>query len=216
MDGNGRRSHTDGIALSQPRQTRGGTADVTRARIAASVRRLNWGCGEHPPDGWINVDRLVKPGIAISGDIRDGLPLHTGCLDYIVSIHALQDLPYLDVVPALREFRRVLKPGGTLRLGLPDLDRAIAAYQRGDGAYFYVPDHESATLSGKLIIQMTWYGWSRVKFTFAFAEEQLRKAGFAAVAQCTCRETRSRYPEIVALDNRERESFFVEAVKGDG
>lgn len=183
--------------------------------IATAVRRLNWGCGEHPPPGWINVDKLERPGIAISGDIRAGLPLPADGIDYIVSIHALQDLPYLDVVPALREFRRVLKPGGMLRLGLPDLDRAIAAYVRGDADYFYIPDHESATLSGKLIIQMTWYGWSRIMFTYTFAEEQLRKAGFAAIRECAYRETRSRFPEIVELDNRERESFFIEAVKDD-
>jgi predicted SAM-dependent methyltransferase len=189
---------------------------VAERETATAIQRLNWGCGEHPPPGWINVDKVEKPGIAISGDIRDGLPLPADSIDYIVSIHAVQDLPYLDVVPALREFRRVLKPGGVLRLGLPDLDRAIAAYRRNDPDYFYVPDHESATLAGKLIIQMTWYGWSRIMFTYAFAEEQLRKAGFSTVAECAYRETRSPFPEIVALDNRERESFFVEAVKGDG
>lgn len=183
---------------------------------AASLRRMNWGCGEQPPDGWLNVDRISRPGITITGDIRDGLPLRARCLDYIVSIHAVQDLPYLDVVPALREFRRVLRYGGVLRLGLPDLDRAVAAYRRGDAGYFCVPDGESATLSGKLIIQMTWYGWSRVMFTYDFAAELLGKAGFARVAPCSFRETRSGHPEIVVLDNRARESFFVEAVKGDG
>jgi predicted SAM-dependent methyltransferase len=183
---------------------------------ATAIQRLFWGCGEHPPPGWINVDKVEKPGIAISGDIRDGLPLPDDSIDYIVSIHAVQDLPYLAVVPALREFRRVLRPGGVLRLGLPDLDRAIAAYLRNDPDYFYIPDHESATVAGKLIIQMTWYGWSRIMFTYAFAEEQLRKAGFATIAECAYRETRSPYPEIITLDNRERESFFVEAVKGDG
>ncbi len=189
---------------------------MDETRVGMAIQRMNWGCGEQPPPGWINVDKVEGPGIAISGDIRDGLPLPEGSIDYIVSIHAVQDLPYLTVVPALREFRRVLKPGGILRLGLPDLDRAIAAYQRNDPDYFYIPDHESATLAGKLIIQMTWYGWSRIMFTYAFAEEQLRKAGFDTIAECAYRATRGPHPEIIALDNRERESFFVEAVKGDG
>lgn len=86
---------------------------------ATAIQRLNWECGEHPPPGWINVDKIEGPGIAISGDIRDGLPLPDDSIDFIVSIHAVQDLPYLGVVPALREFRRVLKPGSVLRLGLP-------------------------------------------------------------------------------------------------
>lgn len=186
---------------------------MEKAQVATAVQRLNWGCGEHPPPGWINVDKIERPGIAISGDIRDGLPLPDDSIDFIVSIHAVQDLPYLGVVPALREFRRVLKPGGVLRLGLPDLDRAIRAYLRNDPDYFYIPDHESATLSGKLIIQMTWYGWSRIMFTEEFATEQLRKAGFTTIHACAYRETHSPFPEITELDNRERESFFIEAAK---
>ncbi len=181
--------------------------------LAIGVRRLNWGCGPNPPSGWLNADLRPAPGVEICGDIRDGLPLPDASLEYIVSIHALQELPYLDVVPALQELRRVLQPGGVLRLSLPDLDRGIAAYQRNDPAYFYVPDEETRTISGKLIVQMTWYGASRMLFTFEFAEELLRRAGFATVRRCAFRETGSRFPEIVALDNRERESLFVEAEK---
>lgn len=90
----------------------------------APVRRLHWGCGENAVPGWINADRRERPGVTVIGDIRDGLPLESASIDYIVSIHALQDLPYFDVVPALAELRRLLVPGGVLRLGLPDMDRA--------------------------------------------------------------------------------------------
>jgi predicted SAM-dependent methyltransferase len=177
------------------------------------VRRLHWGCGDNVVPGWINADRRERPGVAISGDIRDGLPLESGSIDYIVSIHALQDLPYFDVVPALEELRRVLVPGGVLRLGLPDMDRAIAAYLRNDADYFYVPDSDSATTAGKMIIQLTWYGDSRIMFTYDFAREVLTKAGFRAVTRCAYRETVSPFLEIIALDNRERETLFIEAAK---
>ena len=90
----------------------------------SAVRRLNWGCGTHPEPGWINSDRKTAPGIDISCDIRQGLPIADASLDYIVSIHALQELPYPDLVPALSELHRVLRPGGVVRLGLPDLDKA--------------------------------------------------------------------------------------------
>jgi predicted SAM-dependent methyltransferase len=101
--------------------------------------RLNWGCGPDPAPGWINADRLSTTGIAVCGDIRDGLALDSESIDYAVSIHALQDLAYPDVVPALGELRRVLRPDGVLRLGVPDLERALIAYLRADHAYFYVP-----------------------------------------------------------------------------
>ncbi len=181
--------------------------------MTPTLQRMNWGCGPEPPAGWLNADRLKAPGIQLSCDIRDGLPLVSESLQYIVSIHALQDLPFLDAVAALQELRRVLEPGGVLRLSLPDLERGLAAYLRNDSSYFYIPDSDAETLSGKLIVQMTWYGSSRLMFTFEFARELLQKAGFDTVTRCAYRITASRYPLITELDNRERESLFIEAVK---
>jgi SAM-dependent methyltransferase len=177
------------------------------------ARRLNWGCGPAPAPGWINADRLRVPGVELCGDIRAGLPLAEDALDYAVAMHALQDVPYLDVVPVLQELRRVLRPGGVLRLGLPDLDRALRALAGGDRDYFYIPDSEVATLSGKLIVQIVWYGSVRTPFTWEFARELLEKAGFRRVVRCAFRLTASAHAAIVELDNRERESLFVEAVK---
>jgi SAM-dependent methyltransferase len=181
--------------------------------LAADVKRLNWGCGPAPPAGWINSDRLSGRGIDISCDIRDGLPLPDDAMDYAVAIHGLQDLAYVDVVPSLQELRRVLRPGGTLRLGLPDLERAIGAYLRGDRDYFYIPDADAVALGGKLAVQITWYGSVRTPFTWDFAREVCLRAGFRRIDRCGFRQTASRHDAIVELDNRERESLFIEATK---
>jgi SAM-dependent methyltransferase len=177
------------------------------------VRRMNWGCGEHPEPGWINSDIKAAPGIDISCDIRKGLPLADASLDYVASIHALPEIPFGDLVGVLGELRRVLKPGGVLRLALPDLDKGIDAYLNNDRDYFLIPDEEAATIGGKLVTQLLWYGYSKSLFTHDFTEELLRDAGYSAVLACSFRETKSGFPEIVELDSRERESFFVEAVK---
>jgi predicted SAM-dependent methyltransferase len=193
-----------------------GTAQRAETRGPAhshEVKRLNWGCGEFPGPGWINSDVKELPGIDISCDIRDGLPLDDESLDYAVSIHALPEIPYPDLVPALRELRRVLKPGGVLRLVLPDLDRGIRAYLNEDEDYFLIPDEDAQTIGAKFIVQMVWYGYSRSLFTYDFTDEILRKAGFSEMARCEYRKTASRFPEIVELDSREKESLFVEATK---
>lgn len=178
-----------------------------------AARRLQFGCGAFPAEGWINTNLAPGPGVDLCGDIRAGLPLKSDSMQYIASMHALVELPYLDVVPALRELHRILEPGGVLRLGLPDLDRAIDAYRTGDTGYFSISDDETASIDGKLIVQMTWYGTNHMLFTFPFARELLGRAGFDDVRHTEYRRTTSQFPEIVALDNRPKESFFVEAVK---
>jgi SAM-dependent methyltransferase len=187
--------------------------EAATAQPQTGIRRLNWGCGDYPERGWVNSDIKEGPGIEISCDIREGLPLEDDSFDYVVSIHALPEIPYGDLQAVLTELRRVLKPGGVLRLGLPDLERGIRAFLENDRDYFLVPDKDAATIGGKLVTQLLWYGWSRTLFTRDFIEELLRKAGFAEVQACAYRETKSRFPEIVELDSRERESLFVEATK---
>ncbi|HEV8296496.1 MAG TPA: methyltransferase domain-containing protein [Acidimicrobiales bacterium] len=186
---------------------------VDAATTVVSPARLNWGCGDHPEPGWVNSDLKDAPGIEISCDIRHGLPVDDATFDYVVSIHALPMIPYPHLVPVLQELRRVLRPGGVLRLGLPDVDRAIRAYQAADRSYFLVPDDDEASLGGKLIVQLLWYGWSVTLFTEDFALDLLRRAGFRDVRACNYRCTASEHADIVALDNRERESLFVEGTR---
>jgi predicted SAM-dependent methyltransferase len=151
--------------------------------------------------------------VQLVGDIRDGLDLPDACMDCAVGIHVLQDLPWADIPAALAELHRVLKPGAPLRLGLPDLDRAIDAYRRGDAAYFHVPDDDAPSLGAKLVTQIIWYGSVRTPFTFDFARDLLQQAGFERIARCSFRQTTTSLPDIVTLDNRERESLFVEAFR---
>ncbi len=134
-----------------------------------ALRRLQLGCGPCPAPGWINADRTAAPGVDLVGDIRAGLALESGSVDHAVAIHLLQDLFWPDIPGVLKEIRRVLRPGGVLRLGLPDMERAIAAWQRGDAAYFYVPDQHARSVGAKLVTQLIWYGSVHSPFNFLFA-----------------------------------------------
>jgi predicted SAM-dependent methyltransferase len=143
---------------------------------------------------------------------RNGLPLPSESIQSIASMHARVELAYLDVVPALRELHRVLEPGGVPRLGPPDLNRAIDAYRTGDRGYFSVPDEEIASIDGKVVGQMTWYGTNLMMFTVELARALLGRAGFRDARRTEYGQTSSPFHDIVQLDNRPKESFFVEAV----
>jgi hypothetical protein len=53
----------------------------------------------------------------------------------------------------------------------------------------------------------------RTPFTWDFAAEVCGDAGFATVRRCEFGRTGSPFADITALDNRERETLFVEAVR---
>jgi hypothetical protein len=144
-------------------------------------------------------------------NIRDGLPIPDASMRCAVAMHALQDLPWTDIPGAVAELRRVLEPGAPLRIGVPDLDCAIEAYRRNDPAYFYIPDADARDCGAKLIAQIVWYGSVRTPFTFGYAREVLLKAGFRDVERCAFGDTATGRHDIVALDNRPRETLFVEA-----
>jgi predicted SAM-dependent methyltransferase len=173
--------------------------------------QLNIGCGPSAFAGWLNCDLHARPGVDLRIDARAGLPIAAQSVDCIAAIHLLQDLPWNDIDPLLRELHRVLKPGGTIRIAVPDLDKAIDAYLRRDPGYFYVPDEDARSVGAKLVTQLIWYGSVRTPFTFEFLEERLCNAGFARIARAPFGV--SRRQGLAMLDNRERESLFVEADK---
>lgn len=180
-------------------------------------RPLHWGCGGVTPADWINSDAQEGTGIDISADIvKDGLPLKSASIPFIASHHALQQLEISDIINALRELHRVLVPGGVLRLGLPDFEKAMEAYQKGDHDYYLCWDWKSDAgnfIAFVMDAYMMDHNYTRTPMIFEFAEELLEMAGFVEVHRLSHGETQHTDIRIVELDNRPKESFYIEAVK---
>jgi predicted SAM-dependent methyltransferase len=102
-----------------------------RARRLADrgILRLHLGSSANRLPGWINID-LLRPGrrLDLYWDLRRGLPFPSGSAEAIFAEHLFEHLTYGDGKVLMRECARVLRPGGTLRIGVPDLDRYVASY----------------------------------------------------------------------------------------
>lgn len=85
--------------------------------------KLNIGCGGRRLPGYTGVDVVQRPATDIIAP-ADKIPLADGCADEVMAIHLVEHLlPWL-VPNALKEWHRLLKPGGILVLEMPDIVKA--------------------------------------------------------------------------------------------
>lgn len=122
--------------------------------------RLNLGCGQTRPAGWINCDsslnsllqssRLTRPiargllrttrytASARYMDLRRRWPFRSDSIAVVYASHVLEHLPWSGAQHFLGEAQRVLQPLGVIRIVVPDLYQAakqyVERYERGDPA----------------------------------------------------------------------------------
>ena len=90
--------------------------------------RANLGCGSQICPDWINID-LVRtgPGV-VAHDLSTGIPLPDASCEVVYHSHVLEHLRRSDAQFFMRECFRVLKPGGILRVAVPDLEQICRQY----------------------------------------------------------------------------------------
>lgn len=172
---------------------------------------LNFGSGLVMPEGWVNFDK-VDHGQPLVGDILDGLPFDDGQFDHIVANHSLQMIRFDDLGRALAELYRVLKPGGTLRVLVPDAKLAILRWELRFSEFPISADLEP-TKDGQFLRYLFWHGDARSAFTNTSLMDTLRRVGFTSMEQCPPGATFSCDIKLVELDSRQDESLIVEAQK---
>ena len=110
---------------------------VSRRRARRLLRggdlSLHLGSGIHRLPGWVNVDLYgMQPDL--HWDLRRPLPFPDSSARAVFLEHVLEHFTLADVLDILEECHRVLKPGGVIRVGVPDFGRYLHSYA-DDGAF---------------------------------------------------------------------------------
>ncbi|OIQ87100.1 methyltransferase domain protein [mine drainage metagenome] len=147
---------------------------------------------------------LLGNHVFMHHDLSHSVPLKDQTVDFIYSSHFLEHLFKADADRLLTDCYRALKPGGIIRISIPDLAYAVSFYARGEkermlADYFFVEDKESFLARHKYM------------YDFELLRNLLEKVGFSQIVRCAYQEGRT--PDIKLLDNRPEDSLFVEAVK---
>jgi len=138
---------------------------------AASPVRLNIGAGGKREEGWISVG--LEEHHEVQCDVRK-IPLPDDYADEAMAIHVLEHLNRWDAVPALAEWRRVLKPGAKLVLELPELRRCCTAVLDGMDGYDGVSGLFGDPESRDELMMHRWC-WTEEELKRALGEAGFRK-----------------------------------------
>lgn len=142
--------------------------------------KLHLGCGKIRLPGYINVDIQSGPAVDRVADLRT-LPWESGSVDMVYSCAAIEHFGRREWVGVLKEWARVLKPGGLLRLSTADFEAAIERYREA---------RNLQELLGLLIGgQKDDYDWHGMIFDFATLKSGLEEAGFGDVRRYDWRQT---------------------------
>ena len=82
-------------------------------------------------DEYVTID-LQDADYRVDFRKKEKLPFPDNSQSVIYSAHMFEHIPHDTVLFILKECFRVLKPGGTVRIEVPDINKIIAAYKNSD------------------------------------------------------------------------------------
>ncbi|MFN8625556.1 MAG: methyltransferase domain-containing protein [Candidatus Binatia bacterium] len=182
---------------------------------------VNFGSGGRGINGWINIDaRANHADLSFAYDIRRRLPFRDAQVKRILAEHVIEHLDFRDDVPQVfREFWRILEPGGTVRIVVPDAERFMSAYVKQSASEFQELGWDLEHLPSDIytpahIVNLVFhqngehlFGWD-----FTTLELALRKAGFPRVVKQSFEISLDPHLAI-DQDQHRHYSLYVEAVK---
>jgi len=143
--------------------------------------KLHLGCGRRHIAGYVHIDAVDYPHVDHVSSIDNLSFLQDHSVDVIYNCHVLEHFKRRDVQRVLREWHRVLVPGGLLRVSVPDFAALCDVYQRSRDLKLVI-----GPIFGR---QDYLYNIHYNLFDFETLRKQLEEAGFCDVRRYDWRET---------------------------
>jgi predicted SAM-dependent methyltransferase len=146
---------------------------------------LHLGCGNIHIPGWCNVDAIRTGAADLILDIASLPGIQNDRVDKIYSCHVLEHFAHAEIEGILRRWHKVLRPGGEIRISVPDLDAITRIYQKNIN-HFQVSGNQPwiALFYGG---QKDKYDFHKTGFNFCWLKVLLESSGFVAI---------TRYPHL--------------------
>lgn len=180
--------------------------------------RVNVACGPHVVPGFVNLDLFGTSPEIVRWDCRQSLPLRDASA---IGIRAEQFIEHLEVREELPSFLadclRALKPGGILRVIVPDTRKYMEGYLQSDlGALEALtwPSFSDELPTRLDLVNHVFHQYHEHRWAYDFEnlKHRLTTAGFKTIVQTAFRQ--SADPEL-ACDREVHApySLYVDAVK---
>lgn len=216
------RYEADMVLLRMRCALSGASRLATRELAARKHLRLHLGCGNALLPGWINMDcyppREIPGTEIVMLDIRRRWPFADGSAAVLFSEHFLEHLPFETVRGhILKEIRRVLEPGGRVRIGVPDGEYFVEQYMASKhGTADPLYEQERHGKSAMMMLNEIAHGFGHYfAYDFETLEQVLKDAGFAEI-----RRMRPGNTEVEAFQGLDRDdpwrkamTLYVEAMR---
>ena len=191
--------------------------EIEKLRIEGKPVKLHLGCGTNYKHGWINLDNNSDNNIVeldLDWDLRWSLPLPDNSVDYIYHEHFLEHLTIEEGLKSLSDSRRVLKPGGIMRIAMPDLEVDMKEYF--NSKWRENPGLQKwglgfiQTRAERINICFRWWGHKHL-YDSEELERRLREVGFSRIV--FCKHGASQHGCLLQLETREESTLIAEAEK---
>jgi predicted SAM-dependent methyltransferase len=188
---------------------------------------INLGAGTILPPEFINVDFFFERKIDFTCDLRYPLRIQNESVNGIFCEHTMEHVNYSDNVQLFKECYRILKPGGAIRIVLPDVQIFTKKYLENDQEWFSTYEDLNLISSGdpkrinrRFATPMQAISFiTQEYFHVSCWDEQtlthfLKEAGFTNINRCDWRSGKHKNLHIDSdKEARKMVSIYMEAEK---